>query len=142
MKTEKYPIGWVDGKCLTTTGNKTVDKAMNKVYLGICGYAKKPFRITKSWIIISVVQDLYIANEQCEEGRRCLNFQCKYNNSTLKSIERIMGAKILKKDVDFLEQAIIEKRSWFGEADPSVDWGKYVGPLGTGHVTTPRRKSQ
>lgn len=80
----KYPITWIDGSLF---------KPKVKFWVGVCHYEKKPAFITRDGLEIAMVQDLYVEGNNCEENRRCLNFDCKYNKTTFDTFRSFKGAK-------------------------------------------------
>jgi len=86
-KEEWYPIIWAEASALFET--------RKKIMLGICGYSNRVCKVAspKDALTIFVVNNLYISNDQCEEGLRCLDFDCTFNKTTRESFAHAYGYK-------------------------------------------------
>lgn len=83
---EIFPITWV-----LTRFKRT------KLMLAFCGKTNHAIKVDKPGALVSlVVQDLYIENGQCEEGRRCFYFACSLNRTSPENYQRDQGLKSRK----------------------------------------------
>ena len=88
-----YPIIWAEAKLIL--------KTRRKYFVGICGYSKRVFKIAtakgQDVLTILVVNNLYLDEERriCEEGSRCLDFDCPFNKTTKESFAHSIGIKKL-----------------------------------------------
>jgi hypothetical protein len=79
----KFPFIWV----LTKMKGKR-----KNIWLGFCGKTYHVSKIAADMLSPLVIQDLYI-NGECEEGGRCLYFQCPHNFTTEHSLREAYKSK-------------------------------------------------
>ena len=79
----KYPIFWI-------VSHKS------KVAYGICGYKGKAFTMTSrnDYLTIGMVVDFFITDGECEEAKRCLCLDCKYNKTTIESFAKAKSISV------------------------------------------------
>ena len=88
-KHKAYPIVWAAGRVLFSD----LRGIAKKDWFGICGYSKRVFKIAplRDVLTIMVVQNLYVGEHDCEEGSRCLDFDCPLNITTRESYAKSMN---------------------------------------------------
>lgn len=65
----------------------------------VCGHSKRFIRIARNFLMPRIIRDAFIEEGKCEEGERCLDFDCEYNHTTLKSYafnEKITVKQVLE----------------------------------------------
>lgn len=65
----------------------------------VCGHSKRFIRIARNFLMPLIIRDAFIEDGKCEEGERCLDFDCEYNHTTLKSYafnEKITVKQVLE----------------------------------------------
>lgn len=117
QKSKKFPIVWA-----------RVHQKANVKYIGICGYAWKPFFGFKEGdpsfdLQVCILHDLYINEEtrKCEEETRCLNLSCVFNKTSVRSFAynlRPSSADCLAKALKNRWKVIVEHlHTWTSIAD-------------------------
>jgi len=131
----KYPITWIDSEIFEIN-----HIGFKNLMIGICHYSKQPFTVAhkNEGIRIMVVRDLFINEEsiQCEEGKRCLNFTCKFNKvENPNQISYLIGKN--PKVQENIEKCIKEKRNFLPKPT-NFTWDEYC--KGEGSIILKGRK--
>ena len=64
-KLKTYPITW---------------HIVRNVGVGICGKTLGVFKVTTQGLSMAIIRDIYVSDDECEEGQRCLNTSCPLNH--------------------------------------------------------------
>jgi hypothetical protein len=130
-KTGSRRVGftWVDHNVLF------LPKKRKPMYYAICEHSKRIAKATMNMLTILVVNDTYI-NEtkgQCEEGQRCLDFDCPLNHGTLATYAHGTGVRRITKQI----REIGRKRAAFNQTQDGelADYTGLVREPGT--IVTP-----
>lgn len=80
-------------------------KSKHKDFLGICGYSRRVAKLcpAKNIMVLLIVRDTYVDEErkQCEEEKRCLDFDCPLNKTTKETYAKAYRIPIRKLPPDF-----------------------------------------
>lgn len=90
-RAEKYGFIW-------TMADKLF-KTRLKQFVGICGKSGRIAKVAseRDALTLLVVQDVYVSGDTCEEGKRCLDFQCSLNETTWASFAASINKKRIGK---------------------------------------------
>lgn len=78
-----YPVLWVQASVLY--------KTTAQGWLGICGYSKRVFAVKTSHMAVLLMNDVITTNGRCEEGTRCLDYRCPFNEVNLPPQEGVFA---------------------------------------------------
>ena len=98
----KCYVVWVEAKIIFMIKDKEYDKTM----LGICGYSGRVFKVASTESLTTlIVHDIFINDHTqeggCEEGKRCLDFNCPKNRTTWESFRKAHSIRSRKPPVAF-----------------------------------------
>ena len=68
----------------------------HEIFCGICGESGRIFKLAGDNITILIVRDIIIDTSGCEEGKRCLDFDCPLNKTTFESLCKGLGFTLKK----------------------------------------------
>ena len=90
---QHYPVLWTQADTIFE-GLKGQKKT---TMLSICGNSKRVWKITspKDTLSMIVITDVMASKDWCEEGTRCLDFNCALNKTTPESLSKALGIKRL-----------------------------------------------
>jgi len=61
------------------------------IYIGFCGYSKKPFTVAANWLYPFIIKDIFVDNDgqgTCEEAYHCICTSCPKNKTTLSTLKK------------------------------------------------------
>lgn len=127
----KRPITWI---CNAIKFHNKPQNTTLSLSFGICGVTKRVAFVAldggQSALLPFVVHDLYLEGEDgCEEGGRCLNFECPRNKTCYTSYIRAnkswaLGAFPRKKFFDRFVRIIHDAEERLQKTISGIDWSK------------------
>lgn len=101
----KVFVIWAEARVLFSFEGKNTPN--ERTMLGICGYSGRIFKVAspENYITVSVVHDIFINDRTqdggCEEGTRCLDFNCPKNRTTWESFRKAHSIRTRKSPLGF-----------------------------------------
>ena len=84
--TKCVAVTWVEAQTLFKLKGKE-----KKLILGLCSHTKRVFSLATNWLKPMVITNIYITDNVCEEGSRCLDGNCEFNTTTWESLSKALG---------------------------------------------------
>lgn len=81
---KNYPIMWVKAKFA---------HGKRPFFVAYCGKTRHAIKISTDVLTVLIVRDFYVTGNECEEGKRCFNFDCPLNKATDASLREAWGIK-------------------------------------------------
>lgn len=114
-RSENYPIMWVKAKFA---------HGKRPFFVAYCGKTRHAIKISTNVLTVLIVQDFYVTGKECEEGKRCLNFDCPLNKATDASLHEAWGMK-RRRDQNLMNTKF-GKLTWPGHK--KITSGVLMGP--------------
>ena len=90
----------------------TLFHTKKRMWLGICGNSGRIAKVTAIRDLLTplVVQDTLVSGGKCEEGKRCLDFQCSLNLTTWDSWAASIGKKTIGEKPEYWGKILFPKQ--------------------------------
>lgn len=135
-ESRRVPIAWIEERVVLHGTRK-------RTMLGVCGESHRICKIATTMMTPIVVTDLYIQRGVCEEGRRCLDFDCPMNTTTRESYAQAMHPRQWKRFMKRLPATFGQTISLNRKPDGSLhDFSELFAKLPDGGVIMSRQRDR